>query len=175
MTTEERLLQLEQQLTTLRQRQRAMSLCLVAAVALACLGAAAPEQEEICAQRIRLIDAKGRDCGLLQAGPHGGQIDLNLVNGHEVRNGFHAEAGELRVREIHGDDMIYVGMIGTRCYGRLSVEPPASAQLRGEQRGTLEMRSEGHRPELTLRSASSSYRLGPDGPFRLPDSSERSE
>ena len=154
---------LEREIGRLRRREKVVAMALLG---LLLMGAGQGVSKEVRTGKVVLVDAKGHECGQLAAGPHGGVLDLNLLHGKDNPVGFHAEAGELRIREIHNDDMLYVGMLGTRCYGQLSVEPPASAGLSPTQSSAIALRALGSAPELSLRGPGGQWDLhiGPRGP-----------
>ena len=156
--------QMEQRITALeklvRAQRRRERIGLAVLAMLVGLGASPAQPREVRAESFTLIDSKGRECGRLASGPHGGSLDLQSVHG---KAGLHAEAGELRISEIHGDDVLYVGMLGTRCYGLLSVEPPSSAQVKPPCSVALRVQSAA--PSLFMQSGAAEWgvQLGPQG------------
>ncbi len=132
---------------------------LILCLLLACCVAAKNQTEgEVRAEKFVVVDQSGRTVGELSAGPHGGRLDLSAYHKKEVQSGFHAEAGELRIRDVaHDDDMLFVGLLGTRCYGQLTVSPPASAEVTGPSGLLLDATRAA--PRLQLTSGSNWYEI----------------
>lgn len=134
---------------------QALLFCLLVAC---CLAAKSQAEREVRAEKFVVVDQAGRTVGELSAGPHGGTLDLSTYHKKTVQSGFHAEAGELRIRDVaHEDDMLFVGLLGTRCYGQLTVSPPSSAEVTGPSGLLLDANRAS--PRLKLTSGSNSYEV----------------
>lgn len=125
-----RLQTVESELKRIKSSYRRLQTLIVLLAAVACLAASKqPGDAEVRAQNFLVVNEKGQTVARLGSGPHGGLLELSEPSHHQMAVGFKAESGELRISDVaHGDELLFISLMGTHCFGQLTLQPPNSSQ-----------------------------------------------
>lgn len=120
---------LETRVAVLERRLRLYQILTLVTVLACCMGAKdQPTVEpEVRARQFVVVDSKGKPVASLAGGPHGGVLELREYHRGTTEVGFRAESGELKISDVaHEDELLWVGLLGTHCFGQWTLQPPAS-------------------------------------------------